>query len=143
MKITGIELRTVQQHEDADHKDDRYIEAVDDLDQIDHELPLLYAIYLRVQLDSGMNEARWLLDYGTAHEARKSAQELKRQIENFSYDPMALSYDDRIVEDYWADHPLYSAADWRYEVANGDTRQGYWEWVSDREEEATEDNAER
>lgn len=41
----------------------------------------------------------------------------------------------REPEDYWADHPIYSAEDWRYEVANGDTRQGYWEWVASKEEE--------
>lgn len=29
----------------------------------------------------------------------------------------------------WAAHPDYPMADWYYEVANGDTRLGYWEWV--------------
>jgi len=32
--------------------------------------------------------------------------------------------------DYWKDeHPDHPLAGWRYEVANGDTRLGYWEWV--------------
>ena len=32
--------------------------------------------------------------------------------------------------DYWNDEdPDYPASDWQYEVANGDTRRGYWEWV--------------
>jgi hypothetical protein len=31
---------------------------------------------------------------------------------------------------YWNEHPEYPVADWQYEVANGDTRKGYWEWVS-------------
>lgn len=31
---------------------------------------------------------------------------------------------------YWQDHPTFSAEDWRYEVANGDTRQSYWDWVA-------------
>lgn len=30
---------------------------------------------------------------------------------------------------YWGDHPKYPIEDWRYEIANNDTRQGYWEWV--------------
>lgn len=29
----------------------------------------------------------------------------------------------------WKNHPDYSAADWVYEVTNGDTRLGYWDWV--------------
>ena len=33
---------------------------------------------------------------------------------------------------YWAEHPRYPSADWRYEIANGDTREGYWEWCSTR-----------
>ncbi|MBZ9574578.1 hypothetical protein [Modicisalibacter sp. MOD 31.J] len=30
----------------------------------------------------------------------------------------------------WGEHPDYPADDWRYEVGNDDTRQGYWEWVA-------------
>ena len=30
---------------------------------------------------------------------------------------------------YWGEHPDYPVADWQYEVANRDTRQGYWDWV--------------
>lgn len=40
--------------------------------------------------------------------------------------------------DPWADHPIYSGEDWRDEVANGDTRRGYAEWVSAKIEEAEE-----
>lgn len=29
----------------------------------------------------------------------------------------------------WAEHPVYPVADWQYEVANGDTRQGYRGWL--------------
>ena len=36
----------------------------------------------------------------------------------------------------WGKHPLFSPADWSHEVANGDTRLGYWEWCADREESA-------
>ena len=31
---------------------------------------------------------------------------------------------------YWEEHPVYLVADWKYEIANGDTREGYWEWVA-------------
>ena len=30
----------------------------------------------------------------------------------------------------WGEHPNHPVADWQYEVANGDTRQGYWGWVA-------------
>jgi hypothetical protein len=40
---------------------------------------------------------------------------------------------------YWSEYPGYYAEDWQYEVANGDCRRGYWEWVAARiEEEAHE-----
>jgi hypothetical protein len=29
----------------------------------------------------------------------------------------------------WGSHPIYPVSDWRYEVANGDTRLGYEEWL--------------
>jgi hypothetical protein len=33
-------------------------------------------------------------------------------------------------QDYWQDEdPDYPIADWKAEVANGDTRTGYWEWA--------------
>lgn len=31
--------------------------------------------------------------------------------------------------DYWDGHPDFPSEDWQYEVANGDTREGYWTWV--------------
>lgn len=34
----------------------------------------------------------------------------------------------------WADDPLYPVSDWQDEVANGDTRLGYIEWVEHRRE---------
>lgn len=32
-------------------------------------------------------------------------------------------------EDGWGEHPDYLIGDWREDVANGDTRRGYWDWV--------------
>ncbi|WP_301851144.1 hypothetical protein [Rhodococcus pyridinivorans] len=32
----------------------------------------------------------------------------------------------------WGSHPEHSPEDWQFEVANGDTRVGYWEWVAER-----------
>lgn len=33
---------------------------------------------------------------------------------------------------HWGEHPEHPLSDWRYEVQNGDTRLGYWEWVAAR-----------
>lgn len=40
---------------------------------------------------------------------------------------------------HWDDDQEHSAADWQYEVANGDTRLGYAAWVEQRRE-ATEND---
>jgi len=32
----------------------------------------------------------------------------------------------------WGEHTEYTLDDWKYEVANDDTRLGYWEWVTVR-----------
>lgn len=32
----------------------------------------------------------------------------------------------------WGEHFDYSRADWKHEVANGDTNLGYWDWVYSR-----------
>lgn len=37
--------------------------------------------------------------------------------------------DNLFDENTWAEHDRYPVADWQYEVANGDTRQGYREWL--------------
>ena len=41
--------------------------------------------------------------------------------------------------DPWAEDPRYPLVDWRYEVANDDTRLGYREWARVRAEAAKED----
>lgn len=35
---------------------------------------------------------------------------------------------------YWREVPGYPVEDWQYEVANGDTRQGYHDWVDSKQE---------
>lgn len=48
--------------------------------------------------------------------------------------------------DYWEPLPDHPLEDWQLEVANGDTRLGYWQWVEYRQEadqlaaETLEDN---
>lgn len=42
--------------------------------------------------------------------------------------------------DLWGAHPNYPKSDWRYEVENGDTMLGYWEWVHCKLEEAETDS---
>ncbi|QAY80367.1 hypothetical protein [Sphingosinicella sp. BN140058] len=41
--------------------------------------------------------------------------------------PAALNADNGGV---WGHHPQFPVTDWRHEVANDDTRLGYWEWVA-------------
>ncbi len=41
--------------------------------------------------------------------------------------------DSKLDRGYWIEHPKYPASNWQYEVANGDTRLGYWEWASAQE----------
>lgn len=36
----------------------------------------------------------------------------------------------------WGEHPAHPVEDWRYQIANGDTRQGYWDWVAAEVESA-------
>lgn len=36
----------------------------------------------------------------------------------------------------WDEDDQFPAEDWQYEVANGDTRRGYWDWVKAKQEEA-------
>mgnify|MGYP003394773457 CR=1 FL=1 len=34
----------------------------------------------------------------------------------------------------WGEHPEYPVEDWKSEVANDETRLGYWPWVASRTE---------
>jgi hypothetical protein len=36
---------------------------------------------------------------------------------------------------YWGEHEIYGIVSWKYEIANDDTRLGYWDWVLDKIEE--------
>ena len=38
--------------------------------------------------------------------------------------------------DTWGSDPFYPVGDWQYEVANDETRLGYWEWVEAQREHA-------
>ena len=44
---------------------------------------------------------------------------------------------------HWAERPGHPSEDWKYEVANGDTRLGYREWARAREESESENPAAR
>jgi hypothetical protein len=45
------------------------------------------------------------------------------------------------IDSVWDDHPDYPSTDWQYEVENGDTRRGYWDWVAAKLEEAEDQSA--
>jgi hypothetical protein len=34
------------------------------------------------------------------------------------------------IHDVWGENETYPRADWKYQVSNGDTNLGYWDWVS-------------
>lgn len=44
-----------------------------------------------------------------------------------------------IVYEYWDEYPEFPSSDWKYEVSNGDTRLGYWDWaevkIAEKEDE--------
>lgn len=39
---------------------------------------------------------------------------------------------------YWGEHPDHDVDSWKYEIANNDTRLGYWDWVDARESDGEE-----
>lgn len=45
----------------------------------------------------------------------------------------------RVKYGYWGKHPEYPLSDWRSEVANNETREGYWDWVEHEFECATDE----
>ena len=42
----------------------------------------------------------------------------------------------------WGEHPDFPVADWQLQVANDETRAGYWEWVASELELRAIENAE-
>lgn len=39
-----------------------------------------------------------------------------------------------VIPDVWAEDDAWPVADWKYDVGNGDTRLGYWDWVEHNRE---------
>lgn len=52
---------------------------------------------------------------------------------------MNIDIDNLSKYSHWEEHPEHPASDWQYEVANGDTRLGYWDWLSNILDEAHPD----
>lgn len=44
--------------------------------------------------------------------------------------------------DWWYDDPKFPVGDWQFEVANGDTRLGYRDWIANQRENRLEDEEE-
>ncbi len=42
--------------------------------------------------------------------------------------------------DHWQDDPEFSFSEWQYEVAQNDTRLGYWQWVEHNRGDADREN---
>lgn len=60
--------------------------------------------------------------------------------------PFQQEWDKDPLVSHWDEDPEWSVADWKYEVANDDTRQGYHEWVAhnrDTEMREREEDEER
>lgn len=74
-----------------------------------------------------VNVLYWII---TAETHDKSTYYEERWEMDNKYDP----------EDHWSDHPDHPASDWQYEVANGDTRLGYHEWIAAKIEERDEED---
>jgi len=61
-----------------------------------------------------------------------------------THEQIEQELDELFEESDWAEHDDYPLADWRYEVANDDTRQGYRSWLynqlaNEEEEEGEEE----
>ena len=46
-----------------------------------------------------------------------------------------------VPQNPWKEDPFYPMSDWQYEVVNGDTLRGYWEWVECRKQEERDQDA--
>lgn len=66
-----------------------------------------------------------------------------RAIADASGEAPSLETEEKLATaiDVWEEHPDFPVSDWQYQVANGDTRRGYHEWV-EAEREAAIDNRE-
>lgn len=42
---------------------------------------------------------------------------------------------------FWGECPIHPLSDWRHEVADDDTRLGYWQWVSSKMKEERNEEA--
>ena len=77
---------------------------------------------------------------GATHVARMAWECATRYIDE-ALDALAdlrTAYNDTIPADPWGEDHHHSRADWQYEVANGDTTLGYWEWVANMKEQDEE-----
>ncbi|MGX1201105.1 hypothetical protein [Marinobacter sp. MBR-105] len=43
-------------------------------------------------------------------------------------------------DNFWGSDPQFPVADWQQEVANDDTRLGYWDWVQVQREQADDEH---
>ena len=55
--------------------------------------------------------------------------QLMTRIEPYSHDEIMAIIEPLKKENIWQSYARYPITDWRAEVANGDTHQGYWDYV--------------
>ena len=59
----------------------------------------------------------------------KKGQVIKKEIKDDLYHDTNVIHMQENNGGYWGGHPDYPVDDWKYQVANSETRQDYWEWV--------------
>jgi len=115
----GIEVRPV--HED-------------EFGHCEAGVPATKASFFSVYLHCKEGGVECIDDFNTVQEARAAAGILKKVL------GFRIYVDDcDYGQSYWEEHPDHPSEDWKYEVSNGDTRQGYWSWVRSKIEQSRSD----
>lgn len=77
------------------------------------------------QHTTNVNNARWLMSF----------TEKRAAVTRINADgSMSTFTTDWLKTNHWENDPVYHVEDWQYEVANGDTRQSYADWVETQKE---------
>lgn len=90
----------------------------------------------------GRTQFAWLNTYNPDTKVSRELVEIPAAWQNSKHGPyhdmipFTVGSNQGIEEvDFWFDrHSDYPVADWQFEVTNGDTRLGYWEWAFNKQE---------
>jgi len=113
------------------------------IEVIQENLPSGNRTIVAVRVQHGVNHIPYRAEEGPVYEVSNPAyifdfmdhENARRRQEVFMETGGNAAIDDFFAKNgVWADYPDYPREDWKYEVANGDTNQGYWEWVKHQAE---------